>query len=682
MQFCVNLGGKKQFMFNFKSIKTKLILIISATTAVLLCILGISIYEKSYGILYEKFQNSSEQIVINVNGSINKFLNGMESQTQVIANSSVLKNLDINNDGSRSSAVELLKNTKDSNENMVSVYFADLSGMRINMDGNIRQPSKEYDARQRTWYKNAMNKKGQVVWTDPYKDVNTSQMMITVAKTVEKDGNVVGVAAIDVSLKNLSKDIVSIKVGNTGYVYITNKEGKIIVHPDFNQVGKDSELKKSNWDYISSNKTNYFKNTYNGIEKLYAYTTNEKNSWKIVGTAKNSEFISDTSGIRKFIFCLVIIGIIISIVVAIFIGNSAYKILEKLKVIVAKVGEGNFTYSMPEKFLNRNDEFGRISNYVQDMNINIKKLVEDVKKNSSNVEQQAEGLNAISEEISASSQEVSAVVQDLAKGAEGQQKYIDNMFNLLESVNKHMENINDKLNSVKVSTGNAVNKVDLGKNEVNSLKKAIGTVDSSFTIVSDKVYKLNESIKKVREITDVIAQIAEQTDLLALNAAIESARAGEAGKGFSVVAEEIRNLAEESQDSAKKISDLINYINSDSNEVIVNSKKAEESINEQNIVAENMVKSFEMIVDSIEEIVPLVDKTFTSVNSTVQSRKEFMDSMNQFGNLIKNTTTSTEEIAASTEEVSASIQEVASSAESLNSTSKDLINVVNKFKVE
>ena len=669
-------------MFNFKSIKTKLILIISATTAVLLCILGISIYEKSYGILYEKFQNSSEQIVINVNGSINKFLNGMESQTQVIANSSVLKNLDINNDGSRSSAVELLKNTKDSNENMVSVYFADLSGMRINMDGNIRQPSKEYDARQRTWYKNAMNKKGQVVWTDPYKDVNTSQMMITVAKTVEKDGNVVGVAAIDVSLKNLSKDIVSIKVGNTGYVYITNKEGKIIVHPDFNQVGKDSELKKSNWDYISSNKTNYFKNTYNGIEKLYAYTTNEKNSWKIVGTAKNSEFISDTSGIRKFIFCLVIIGIIISIVVAIFIGNSAYKILEKLKVIVAKVGEGNFTYSMPEKFLNRNDEFGRISNYVQDMNINIKKLVEDVKKNSSNVEQQAEGLNAISEEISASSQEVSAVVQDLAKGAEGQQKYIDNMFNLLESVNKHMENINDKLNSVKVSTGNAVNKVDLGKNEVNSLKKAICTVDSSFTIVSDKVYKLNESIKKVREITDVIAQIAEQTDLLALNAAIESARAGEAGKGFSVVAEEIRNLAEESQDSAKKISDLINYINSDSNEVIVNSKKAEESINEQNIVAENMVKSFEMIVDSIEEIVPLVDKTFTSVNSTVQSRKEFMDSMNQFGNLIKNTTTSTEEIAASTEEVSASIQEVASSAESLNSTSKDLINVVNKFKVE
>ncbi|QXE20263.1 hypothetical protein [Clostridium sp. 001] len=82
-------------MFNFKSIKTKLILIISATTAVLLCILGISIYEKSYGILYEKFQNSSEQIVINVNGSINKFLNGMESQIQVIANSSVLKNLDI-----------------------------------------------------------------------------------------------------------------------------------------------------------------------------------------------------------------------------------------------------------------------------------------------------------------------------------------------------------------------------------------------------------------------------------------------------------------------------------------------------------------------------------------------------------------------------------------------------------
>lgn len=669
-------------MFNFKSIKTKLIIIISLISTVLLCTMGISIYEKSYGILYEKFQDSSKQIAINVNHSIKEFLSGLESETKVISDSSALENVDINNEGSKNSAVELLKNIKNSNDSIVSTYFADKNGARLRYDGNIRTVSSDYDARQRPWYKGAISKKGQVIWTEPYKDVNTSKTMITVASSVEKDGNIIGVAAIDVSLDRLAKDISTIKVGKTGYICITDKNGTIISNPKLTEIGKESVLKKNNWNYIISNKTSYFKGNYDGTNKLYAYATNDENLWKIVSIAETNELSYDIAAIKRYILVSLIIGIVISVIISILIGNVAYSILKKLKSMVGEIGEGNFNITIPEELLHRNDEFGRIAKYVDNMKANVSELVLGVKKNSINIESQSENLSAVSEQMSSSSQEVSAAVQGVAKSAEDEQNYVDSMTSLLDDISKNMKNMKQKLALANASSDDAANKAKSGKNEINSLKEAINNVKSSFEEVSNKINKLTTSIEQIGDINNVMVDIADQTNLLALNAAIEAQRAGESGKGFSVVSAEIGKLAEESEDSAKKINDLINSINNDSREVIENSISAKNTVDSQNLVVENVIKSFDIIVDSIEKVTPLIDQTYSWVNNTEKSRNKFMDNMNEFSSLIENTTASTEEIAASSEEVSASTQEVASSAENLNSTAKELVNAINKFKVE
>lgn len=674
--------GVTYWMFNFKSIKTKLIIIISLVSTILLCTMGISIYEKSNEILYEKFQDSSKQIAINVNHSIKEFLGGMESETKLISNNSVLENLDINNQGSRNNAVELLQNTKNSNESIVSTYIADKNGDRLKYDGNLRNVSGEYDARQRPWYKEAISKKGQVIWTEPYKDVNTSKIMITVARSVEKDGNIIGVAAIDVSLEKLSKDISNIKVGRTGYVCIMNKDGTIISHHDLKQIGKKSDIKKNDWNYIISNNTGYFKENYGITNKLYAYDTNNENSWKIVSIANGDELTYDTAVIRKFILFSAIVGIIISVIISILIGNFAHGILKKLKSMVEEIGDGNFSISIPEELLNRKDEFGRIAKYVDNMKANVKGLVLEVKKNSINIEERSENLNAVSEEMSSSSQEVSAAVQGVAKSAENEQHYVDNMIGLLNDISENMKNMKEKLSLANASSDEATSMVKSGKDEINSLKEAINNVKASFEVVLNKVNKLTMSIEQISDINNVIAEISNQTNLLALNAAIEAQRAGESGKGFSVVSQEIGKLADESEDSAKKIKALINSINNDSKEVMENSIKAKSKVDEQNSVVENAIKSFDIIVNSIEKVTPLINQTYLWANNTEESRNKFIDTMNKFGGLIENTTASTEEIAASSEEVSASTQEVASAAENLNSTAKKLVNAVGKFKVE
>jgi methyl-accepting chemotaxis protein len=217
--------------------------------------------------------------------------------------------------------------------------------------------------------------------------------------------------------------------------------------------------------------------------------------------------------------------------------------------------------------------------------------------------------------------------------------------------------------------------------KLKGLSDSINNVTESFDTVRTKVVLLDNHIGEVNDITNIINSIAEQTDLLALNAAIESARAGEVGRGFSVVAEEIRKLAEQSKVSARNISGLISNINNEVQIAVKTTDVGRDSLSSQTEMIEESVRSFAQIFKSINVILPRVEEIKSSIESINAEKDSIVSKTLDISGVSEENAASAEEIAASVQEINVSFKNVAVSAQTLSSLTNSMMEEVNKFKL-
>lgn len=213
------------------------------------------------------------------------------------------------------------------------------------------------------------------------------------------------------------------------------------------------------------------------------------------------------------------------------------------------------------------------------------------------------------------------------------------------------------------------------------LAQSIKTVKSVFNDFSEKIFILETKINGINEMSNLINVIADQTNLLALNAAIEAARAGEAGKGFSVVAEEIRKLAEESRNSSESINVLISDISKDSGSMIVTSKEMSEELSSEMVVVNMAIRSFDEIVKEIEAIIPKIQDVNNSSISIQKDKNFIVEKITEASAVSEQISASSQEISASSEEMNAATEEVALTANNLSNMTKDMLRQINKFKL-
>ncbi|KZL92012.1 methyl-accepting chemotaxis protein [Clostridium magnum] len=228
---------------------------------------------------------------------------------------------------------------------------------------------------------------------------------------------------------------------------------------------------------------------------------------------------------------------------------------------------------------------------------NVATMLEAIKASTNVVNLQAQNLLGTSDEMSSCTQEISTAVQDVANSANSQSSDLIN-------IKASLDNFADSLDKIALSVNDVnsnIRHIDAMSEDSNSKLKilfdSIKIVNDSFDTVRTKVIQLDRHVEQVNNITNIINSIAEQTDLLALNAAIESARAREVGRGFSVVAEEIRKLAEKSKSSARDINLLISDINRESQLVVKTTDSGKNSLNNQTVLIEDSIKSFTMILE-------------------------------------------------------------------------------------
>lgn len=376
-----------------------------------------------------------------------------------------------------------------------------------------------------------------------------------------------------------------------------------------------------------------------------------------------------------FLAALLLFAILLTVLLRMVVGPINAM---KMELAALSKGEADLTY---EVTVQSNDEIGEMARWFNAFIKRIRLMVTRVLEHSQHLSEQVQSMTTSTAEVSSMSEDVSTTVQQIAKGAEEQAVKIAEVSNLMQEMQDTMHEVEKKAHETSAAVDKATQTVRTGGN------LAHGTIDKMVELNgvilknSDMVGRLGIKSQQVGRVVEIISGIAEQTNLLSLNAAIEAARAGEQGRGFSVVAEEIRTLADGASRATQEITALVQEIQDETTRVV---KSMEKSAQEAQMSMEGIRKmegSLDEIMDVIENVVQHSKSITEMINVQNQRYTKIVNSIQDVNAVSEESAASTEEVSASTEEQSASMEQVNATFKELAAIAEELKSMVEKFKI-
>lgn len=529
--------------------------------------------------------------------------------------------------------------------------------------------------------------------SDIIPDVVNGGTLMRYAVPIDMDGKIVGVLVGRRDGGNLSLITEDIGYGEQGYSYIINSKGTVMAHPNkelvlnlFNPIyesenDKNLESMANAFNKILEEREGLTTYTYNGNDLYAAYMPIKGTDWILIITANVDEVLSSVPKMRNNMLIASAIIILISIVIAYFIGNSISKPIIQLKGYAEKVSNLDLTENLHENLLAKEDEVGLLSRVVQHLVDNLREIIKEIDYSSNEVLSTSEELTATTQQSAIAVEDVAKAVEGIAKGASEQAESTEKGALKINELGNAIENNLDLAKNLTYTSNRISEVVDNGLVEMENLFKITEESNKASVEIYDIIQKTNESASAIGEATNVIASIAEQTNLLALNASIEAARAGEAGRGFAVVADSIRKLAEESSKSANSIDEIVKKLQLNAENAVVTIENLASISKEQTKGVINSREKYLAIRDAVNEAIKAVDELNVSSSRMEELKNEILDMIQSLSALAEENSASTEEVTASMEEQNASIQEIASASEGLAKLAENLKSVIDRFKI-
>lgn len=534
-----------------------------------------------------------------------------------------------------------------------------------------------------SWYYNPI-KANKGVWSKPYVDSESDINMISYTSPIYCNDQLVGVAGIDISFEHLKELILNTKVYDSGNAFLLDSDYTFLVD---NETTSDDSLNAlenaastSIADNIKNNESSVLETTYNGEKLLIGYYP--LSNGQIIGIkVPTSEVFKSMYTLIFIIVSVIAVGVIISIIIAFYIGKKISHPIEIATSFIQKLSKFNLEDN--DKNLNiltsRKDETGIMGNSLIFLRSELVKIAKTLKENSSEVLQDANAITNATIETSSSIAVISQTVAELASGAMEQAKEVEISSNNLQAFADEIEKIIEDITNLQHYSIDMQKMQDQGNNAIKQLGDKIEANTVSVMGLSDNINDLLDKSKLIGEIIVTINSISEQTNLLALNASIEAARAGENGKGFAVVADEIRKLAEKSSKSSSEIQGIVNKIQEDITLSKINMDNSLATVKEANTMMSLSSSSFEGIGQSVLKTMQEIENLTLNIREISKEKDAVMESTQEITALTEEAASSTEEVAATIEEQKTATENVSNLAERLRSLSHSLDQVVAKF---